>query len=175
MSTLLGCFWKMVQKKRMHNFLTGCFLTNHFSVLFAEKANIVSNKLKRNLMIYSSQLKDLSNYQAFKHNFSSEESTESAGVPKEWRTIAWGRRMCCFAEWILVVVCAPKADTLTRRLGGGRELVVEKVIPPSRQTPNYYAFLNNCEKSIFIFLKSFALGIWLLPSLTVPPKVWGWW
>ena len=34
---------------------------------------------------------------------------------------------------------------------GVRELVVEKVIPPSRPTPNYYAFLNSCEKSIFIF------------------------
>lgn len=37
-------------------------------------------------------------------------------------------------------------------LDGGREgIVVEKVIPPGRQTPNYYAFLNSCEKSIFIF------------------------
>ena len=59
-----------------------------------------------------------------------------------------------------MVVYAPKADTHSshketgRREGGregGRELVVEKVIPPCRQTPNYYAFLNSCEKSIFIF------------------------
>ena len=57
-----------------------------------------------------------------------------------------------------MVVYAPKADTHSshiRRLDGGREggreLVVEKVIPPGRQTPNYYAFLNSCEKSIFIF------------------------
>ena len=55
-----------------------------------------------------------------------------------------------------MVVYAPKADTHsshkeTGRREGGRELVVEKVIPPRRQTPNYYAFLNSCEKSIFIF------------------------
>lgn len=75
-------------------------------MLFVEKANIVSTKLKRNLMIYSSQLKDLSNYQAFKHSFSLEEGTKSVSVPKEWRTIAWG-----YAEWILVMVCACKSYT----------------------------------------------------------------
>lgn len=55
-------------------------------------------------------------------------------------------------------VYAPMVCThwaLTRRLckTGGELVVVEKVIPPHRQTPNYYAFLNNCEKLIFIFYR----------------------
>lgn len=98
-------------------------LTNHFGVLFAGKANMVNTTLKRNLTIYSSQLKDLSNYQAFKHNFSSEGSTKSASVPKECRTIAPGRVLtaCAVIQWITVIECVPKACThwvLIRRLRG---------------------------------------------------------
>jgi hypothetical protein len=57
-------------KKRIH---TSTFLRAHFSVLFTERANIANIKLKSNLTTYSTQLKDLSNYQDFRHNFSSEE------------------------------------------------------------------------------------------------------
>lgn len=116
---------KKKRKKRNAelNLFKGCFLTNHFSVLFAGKANMVNTTLKRNLTIYSSQLKDLSNYQAFKHNFSSEGNTKSASVPKECRTIAPGRVLtaCAVIQWITVIECVPKACThcvLIRRLRG---------------------------------------------------------
>lgn len=118
--------WYQEKRKKRNaelNLFKGCFLTNHFSVLFAGKANMVNTTLKRNLTIYSSQLKDLSNYQAFKHNFSSEGSTKSASVPKECRTIAPGRVLtaCAVIQWITVIECVPKACThcvLIRRLRG---------------------------------------------------------
>lgn len=108
-----GCFWKMILKRASFN-------RKFSSYSFVAELTLLALNWKT-LIVCSLQLKDLSDYQDFKHNIILDESTKKTAAPPPEMQNNCSRRDSGNVSSVeqIITPCPPQAHThcvLTRRL-----------------------------------------------------------